>query len=458
MTSTTPTKAQVGEQRQETNLLSNVIDDDNKQHHSTTTIATTTLNENNNSSMLYINFDNLCDDIVERILLHVDLVSLLNFTYATCHSFRHRFTTTTAGSNSNNINCSIITTTTSRTEGTAAPLLWRTVFERHNFAPPTSSSTIMMIDYQQELQYRLALWNNLCGITTTQRTKKKKQYCFSLPTLSFKFKPLLPPNMLQYPPPPLTNNDVNYTDDGNYDTDIMDEGIDTTTTMDLPTVEFACNSYALTSPSIGPGYVYLDPYSGSITIYENILDNVICSDETLLGQTLLLNEMRKADDFIRTTTTEEEERRSIGSSSVRYDTPPIQTLFSVDDYFNMNLEEYFGHYTPFGSSSSSSHLEHTNYNSSILQNGEANVDWVGVDTHISLSDGGSTNNNSIVRKMVGAARTVTMESSTTNRTTTHHHHHHMGRNNAPPGGGFEPIVTEILAWSDDDNNNNNNVK
>ena len=220
----------------------------------------------------------------------------------------------------------------------------------------------------------------------------------------------------------------------------------------IPAVEFACDSYALTSPSIGTGYVVLDPFSGSISMYENILDDVILHDETLLGQTLL-NEMRRADDFIRTFADDDDERSSSSSSSgTRYDTPPIQTLFSVDDYFNMNLEEYFGQYTPFCPSSSSHHHHNVvssfNGNNNILQNGEATVDWVGVDTHIGLSDDGGTTNN-IVGKMVGAVRTVTMESSTNNR-THHHHHHHMVRNGA---GGYEPVVTEILAWSDNNNNN-----
>ena len=288
--------------------------------------------------------------------------------------------------------------------------------------------------------------------------------------------------MLHYPP---TNNyEANTTttttshEESNVDHDeddgsIMDEdNIDNTTTIAtnnnvdfvdndiIPTVEFACDSYALTSPSIGTGYVLLDPFSGSISVYENILDNVILHDETLLEQTLL-NEMRKADDPIRTFADEEERSsnsRSCSSSSsssgTRYDTPPIQTLFSVDDYFNMNLEEYFGQYTPFCPSSSSHHHHNVvssfNGNNNILQNGEATVDWVGVDTHIGLSDDGGTTNN-IVGKMVGAVRTVTMESSTNNR-THHHHHHHMVRNGA---GGYEPVVTEILAWSD--NNNNKNI-
>lgn len=497
MTSTT-TPSQVGEQ-QRTNLLPNDNDDDNIKQQGRH--STTTANESN--SELHINFDNLCDDIVERILLHVDLASLIHFTTGTCHSFRHRLTAT-GGSSCRIIGCegsvpAGTTTTTTTTGNNNGMLLWRSVFENHNFAPPPHPPPMLppiTMDYQQEIQYRLELWNNLCGITQLKKKKKKKkiikrmeqcskssplslssseegtrrrsqqQFCFSLPSSSFKFKPLLPPNMLQYPP---TNDEAKTTsyaeNNGNdvddyYDDDIImddDDDFDTTATttttnnniglVDLPTVEFACDSYVLTSSSIGSEYVLLDPYSGSISIYDNILDNVICSDETMLEETLL-TAMRKADDFIRTDSEDkdEEERSSIrsssSSSSTRYDTPPSQTLFSVDDYFNMNLEEYFGQYTPFGTSSFA--LNNNSNNSLILQNGEANVDWVGVDTHISLSDDGGTNNNK-VGKMVGAARTVTMES--TNQT------HHMGRNSA---GGYEPVVTEILAWSDTSNVGDNN--
>jgi hypothetical protein len=77
-----------------------------------------------------------------------------------------------------------------------------------------------------------------------------------------------------------------------------------------------------------------------------------------------------------------------------YDAPPRQVLFGADDYFNLDLEEYFGRCTPFGGGESGQRL------------GNVTVDWVGVDAHVATS----RDHQSVRGNLIGAARILTMES------------------------------------------------
>ena len=88
--------------------------------------------------------------------------------------------------------------------------------------------------------------------------------------------------------------------------------------------------------------------------------------------------------------------------------PPRRTLFSVDDYFGLDLEEYFGARTPF-SSHADDDDDRRRGRPRLRRGGEGNddaiVDWIGLDTCVSVDDFRGT--TIVARKTPGAAATST---------------------------------------------------
>ncbi|EJK59243.1 hypothetical protein THAOC_20563 [Thalassiosira oceanica] len=193
--------------------------------------------------------------------------------------------------------------------------------------------------------------------------------------------------------------------DGTAEGDQFDDGRN-----DPPPCEFSCDSFALTSPSVGAEFVLLDPFSGSIVVYDSLLANALGSEEVMLEQAMI----DASESIIAKRDVHDETQTSTSRiSNKMYDTRPRQTLFSVKHYFDLDLNEYFGVHTPF-------------VNKSEHRDGNVTVDWVGVDSHIGLREDARTISNT----MIGAARILTMEFD-------------RRRNVA------DLECTEIFAWSDE---------
>eukprot|EP00579_Thalassiosira_antarctica_P006369 CAMPEP_0201883660 /NCGR_PEP_ID=MMETSP0902-20130614/16162_1 /ASSEMBLY_ACC=CAM_ASM_000551 /TAXON_ID=420261 /ORGANISM="Thalassiosira antarctica, Strain CCMP982" /LENGTH=869 /DNA_ID=CAMNT_0048412507 /DNA_START=145 /DNA_END=2754 /DNA_ORIENTATION=+ len=390
----------------------------------------------------------LCDDTLLRILSYADLPSLISFTRGTCNSLRHRFHP------AKDVSC--------------YPDIWREVFTNLHFAPiheATSNSSLLQdgeliqtTDYFNAIHQRLSLWSILSGNSRRRKRTGTKQ-CFSLPSRLFHFVPLLPPDMMHFPPASASggdNNDISfsYLDDGSdrdveenddfeIDMDPNDDDVDANNNaldqiglmeFDPPPVEFVCDSFSLTSPGTGGEFVVLNPFSGSVEVYGSILDNAISSDESMLEQAMLdasegiickrricggsrrggneRSAYHEEDDLIPDENSEVIAGEAISNrvqlNHRMYDTPPKQVLFSVHDYYDLDISEYFGQHTPFAISGQ--------------REREVTVDWVGVDSHIALRN----DCKSIAGNIIGAARILNMESD---------------------HGEEELACTEVLAWS-----------
>ena len=349
-----------------------------------------------------------CDDALHRILSYADLVSLVRFACMTSSELRDRMRPIAAAADDDERRIR------------RSSDVWRTAFEGHNFSPiergtvssSSSSSSVFgygrlggellpRVDHRDALRTRVALWSKLRGLRKRRRRSLRGggegevvgRRCFvsggdgtttSSSSATFRFVPLILPR------------DVTDVDD-------VDE-------LALhPPVEFACDSYRLLSTGIGSKFVILDPFSGTIELHEDVLDT--CG-------------------VVR------------GGSASRVGR--TTTLFSIEDYFDADLEWYFGRHTPFGGECydrdgrwRGGGAVGGNDAASTSDDG-ATIDWVGVDAHVALDDDGVA----IARCLIGAARTITMDSSDIRR------RRRMRREVGGGGDETDAVVTEILAWCD----------
>lgn len=360
----------------------------------------------------------LCDDSLLHVLSYADAPSLVHFTRGTNNDLRDR--------------C----------RATLDHKLWKDAFYNHNLAPLDASDEENNMDYYKALRRRLALFNRLSGKTMKKRKKKaNNKRCYNLPSRYFHFVPILPDDLLRYPPSTVEenenssnhNNHISFhllesqednddEDDGmnleEYD-DLIDVDEDTihSNNFDPPPVEFSCDSYSLTSPGTGSELVFLNPFSGTVEV-RNVLDNAVGNDESMLEQAMLEASKNIVSKRLLSSTHnnhgDEDSEIIAGEAfhrSSMYDTPPKQTLYSVDDYFDLDLNEYFGEHTPF------QHLQR--------RSGNVTSDWVGVDSHSALSE-----SKSLSGILIGAARILTMETD--------------------QDGTDEVACTEVFAWSNFD--------
>lgn len=427
--------------------------------------AITVKHNTNDNNLPFVT--NLYDDTLLRILAYADLPSLVRFTRGTSKALRGRFVHTTDDCIAP-IDASYAAT--SSIESSAASIanieentsyctnVWRQIFTNHNFSPLEKSDiTIesLRINYFSAIQHRLALFAMLTGKNKRLRnlalvkngesgtkTRQVKQ-CFSLPNRHFNFVPLVPPDMMHYPPSngfdpnslriTYLNEEGESEDEGSddeFDMELEEESNNNNNLdemhdffmaemdTDPPPVEFACDSYSLTSPGTGGEFVLLNPFSGSVEVHDSILDNAIGSEESMMEMALLdasegiIRKRGRHEDGM-----DDEKSEDIAGEAIHcriqqshchsmYDTPPKQVLFSVNDYFELDLNEYFGEYTPFKST----------------RQGTVTVDWVGVDSHVAMNSDCTSLDGSVI----GAARILTMESD---------------RNDG------ELACTEVFAWS-----------
>jgi len=350
----------------------------------------------------------LCDDSLLHVLSYADTSSLVHFTRGTNNAIRDRCRTT---------------------------LIWKDAFDNHHLAPLDVESNSNPPDYYNALRRRLALFSNLSG--KTMRRNKQLKHSYNLPSRFFHFVPILPNHLMHYPPPAgvenNSDNDISFhlvdsQHHGDGDSDLEDDDFNDvnndldqiiySSNFDPPPVEFSCDSYSLTSAGTGSELVFLNPFSGTVEV-RNVLDNAVGNDEAILEQAMMqasesiLNQRQQHDSSSLHHHDDENSEIIAGEAfhrSSMYDTPPKQVLYSVDDYFDLDLNEYFGEHTPFQNRRSS---------------GNVTSDWVGVDSHSALSD-----SNSLTGTLIGAARILTVE---------------------PEQRGEEEIAcTEVFAWSNFD--------
>lgn len=364
----------------------------------------------------------LCDDdSLLHVLSYVDISSLVRFTRGTNSTLRER--------------C----------RATLDFKLWKNAFDNHNLAPLDDDDS----DYFKALRLRLALFANLSG--KTMRQKKQLKHCYNLPSRYFHFVPILPNAFLRYPPvagvamensnnseisfhlveshhgdgerSTRENDDIDLIDLEAEDDDFIDidnddvDHFSSHSNLDPPSVEFSCDSYSLTSAGTGSELVFLNPFSGAVEV-RNVLDNAVGNDESILehatreaSERILSKQLGSSSSHNHHGDEDDSEISIAGDAFHRtsmYDTPPKQTLYSIGDYFNLDLNEYFGEHTPFHN---------------IRRNGNVTCDWVGVDSHSALS----LDLKSLTCTIVGAARILTIEPE--------------------ERGEGEISCTEVFAWS-----------
>mgnify|MGYP005852423977 CR=1 FL=1 len=206
-------------------------------------------------------------------------------------------------------------------EGEEALFLWRQIFERHYYSLPQPSiasinsveaSLPLSLDFIRETTQRRHLTHNLL-LPQSKGRPPARSCCFNLPNRYFFFVPITP--------------------DGHF------HQLD-----DPPPVDFGCDSFILTSSACGGELLLLDPFHGSLAVYESCLQNSVASDERMI-----INAMLKAADIIGGSKNlewdEDMEEESIAGEIFadtvyknhnidQYKKPPFQTLFQMEDYID----------------------------------------------------------------------------------------------------------------------------
>lgn len=383
----------------------------------------------------------ICDEILAAIISFLDFKSAVIFTNRTSRSIRKRILGTsslsTSSCNASGCSNSYLLDTKDSPQSRCFDELWRDIYHRHHFCPMevertslsrtdsttttttasnrrrtrdsrdvlsgghlvTASSTGPCVvgydtelrgkDYIDECRQRLELLDNLTHekkchsdsrLSTTTRSSQKLnnsrwgdlsrrrhfKVCSSLPSRCFRFLPIVP-NLPPLPPATAT------TAAGLDDPDAWDNA----GALDFPPVDFPCSSYLLTSPGVDGEYVLLNPFNGQVEVFSDISESISRNP-----------------------------KENRGSSK--------EILFSVQDYFHLDLQEYFypRHHTNTGNGTSSRLAFHPSAPIGLSQDEEVVVDWMGVDVHNLVDEHGN-----IGGTMVCAAREISTEVDHPPRTT-----------------------------------------
>lgn len=217
------------------------------------------------------------DDVFGTILLFLDFDSAVTVATGTSKALKHR---------SDNISH-----------------IWKEVFERHGFSPLEDDKKGNQ-DYVLACKQRRKLFFNLLQTKCQRNSKKKKKRfnCFNLPNRYFHFRPITPKND---------------------DFIIMRD-------HDTPPIFYECDSFVLTSTATSPELVLLDPFDGSLTVEKNCLDQCMQVDDMM---TMMETDENK--DVSNNNNVNVVEK--VESRASRY----IQTLLGSDDYFYLDLRNYF---------------------------------------------------------------------------------------------------------------------
>ncbi len=234
--------------------------------------------------------------------------------------------------------------------------VWKYIYHRHYFAPLNTTSPT--ISYWKECQKRRNLFQQLFSTN--------KNALAILKNHQFQFYPILPePNL------------------------ILDDD-------DPPPVDYVCTSYVLTDVGTGSEIVLLNPFNGTISIYSNLrAPNHNIDTDTIMANAITDENHPPNSTFL--------ERLSNGEAISdltnngihgRNNFIPSQVLFDVDDYFSLDLHDYFP-------------IPLTEEDDEIF------VDWLGIDTHSIVQ---TTNTNEAMTyevqgNVIACARILTNERS-----------------------------------------------
>lgn len=378
-------------------------------------------------------FDELCDDVMATMISFLDFKTAVQFTKRTSNRIRFRILKKPARNHDRKQEER--QTQNQMADNAVAPLdvvvhsnsfrcydeMWREFYNRHLFTPSndldTRSCLSSLNEYEhndaidnqsgefsiQQCRYKLRLLNNLtqeqrhkpnhCSSSSNAMTKRgKAKSCFSIPNRCFHFLPIT-----------LSGMDMD-----------VDMDMD-----DLPPVEFPCTSYLLTSPGVDGEFVFLNPTNGEIVVYDDIMDQIsmkqrnltVPSDEgegeckiesleqefmeeVLSGHSN--HDVRDIDDPLMHSSTHMEE--NVDTLHLKQRESCREVLFSVQDYFNLNLHEYFRR-------NSGHNLLPGHGQASLEADDEVIVDWLGIDTH-NIIDG---KNGDWIGNMICAAREITVD-------------------------------------------------
>lgn len=281
--------------------------------------------------------------------------------------------------------------------------VWEEIFHRHHFSLPiivlqhqkedsthhssltcttitnrSVTATKVKVNYLLEIQKRRRLARNLL---VPRRPRNgiipPRSYCFNLPNRCFSFVPITPNGIF-----------------AEWD--------------DPPPVDFGCDSFILTSTACGGEMVSLDPFHGTLSVYESCLDNGVASDEGMMEQAMLeaanlIDRKRENpsvlddDDGDDEDWPEEHIAGAVFDQSVyrnhnmtsQYKKPPFQVLFRLDE--DIDLEACFP---------SDAHDHQRQYPPP-----EIEVGYHGIDTKCILERGTSK----VVGSMIAVGRMFTKE-------------------------------------------------
>jgi len=299
---------------------------------------------------------------------------------------------------------------------------------------------------------------------------------------------------------PITPNTFKYQDQYQLqDEDRLDDEDD-----DPPPVDFVCTSFVFTNSNTSPEMIYLDPYNGTMRIVSNIMDHDSKSmlemkraeeiqtfkrDYELLvedaggeeerGEGIEREARGKDKDGCHTMNHSHCRRKSNPWEEETYDHfdsnreglqrqqrqqkqqcrqyGENEELFTIQDYFHLNLNEYFGpehdrNNIQRGNNSDTNF--NLNINGNLLNNDNLNdnddtsegdeliIDWLGIDSH-SIID---VETNEILGSMVCAARSIIVESQVPPRPLVQVHQQGQQQRHQQHVEEEEKVVTEILAW------------
>jgi hypothetical protein len=330
--------------------------------------------------------------------------------------------------------------------------VWKNMYHQQHFSVEqlvNNCVTSTSVDYIQHARSRRQLLLNL----VQKKPKKSKQpanpnhhrtSCFNLPNRFFSFLPVTP---------------------------VEDQMFDW---EDPPPVNFDCDSFMLTSSGISGEMLMLDPFSGVVSVYENVLEKAVQTDEGMMEQAMLEAASLIDDASIyrrpapsssssNTTTTgtpgghpygyhhlhhhhhhhrhQEEERDLVADAFDNrvfqnhymdpYHTAQRQVLINAQDYFDMDLGDYFER-RPGGGDNNNENDAHE----------EVEVNYLGTEAKTILQGNGV-----VAGTMVAVGRALS---------------------NDPLSGGRSLRCVELLAWfrtlndhsptnNNNSNNNNNNM-
>lgn len=298
-------------------------------------------------------FGILCDNTVAHTLLFLDFETAVRFSKTTSKALVRRF----------------LQGHDDATDQSSYRHVWRSIFARHHFSPAAET-----VDYLAECKIRRTLLRNLV------HGRRKHKACFNLPNRFFYFVPVTPED---------NEDDMEW--------------------EDPPPVDYDCDSFLLTSTGTSGEMVFLDPFNRSLTVQAHCVDNAVASDEGMMDQCMrdAASLIRRKDKLGLHDVLEEEIAGAVIDEGVyrnhnmdEYRTLPSQVLLDAEDYFSINLSDYF----KFTSLKSARRRERDVI--VLHEDDEVDIGYLGIDSRPILND----KNEASGGTMIGAARCLWTDS------------------------------------------------